>query len=234
MSVPFLSRRAVFLDRDGVINRMVYDPELGLVDSPQNADQFHLLPGVVDAIRSINEVGFLAVVVSNQPGIAKGKCTFAILEAVSEKMHRQLFDGGARLDAVYYCLHHPEALLEDYRINCDCRKPKPGLLQKAATELGIHLAASYMIGDGLTDVLAGKAAGCTSIFLGNLKCDICALMDERGARPDFQARDLPEAVDLICRDLAAENASTTSAAFSNKRNCLIKEEMCNVSFPRHR
>lgn len=194
--------RAIFLDRDGVINRMVYNPEFGLVDSPQNTDQFQLLPSVPEAIRLINEMGFLAVVVSNQPGIAKGKYTPTILEAVTEKMHRQLAEGGARLDAVYYCLHHPDAVLEEYRVVCDCRKPKPGLLQKAATELGINLLASYTIGDGLTDVLAGKAVGCTTIFLGNRKCEICGMMEELGAWPGFQVPNLLEAVKLIhCRPL---------------------------------
>jgi len=190
-------RRAVFLDRDGVINRMVYEPDFGLVDSPQNADQFQLIPGVPEAIRLINAMDFLAVVISNQPGIAKGKYTPAILEAVTEKMHRQLAEGGARLEAVYYCLHHPEALLEEYRVACDCRKPKPGLLQKVAKELEIDLRTSYMIGDGLTDVLAGKAAGCTTIFLGSRKCEICGVMDELSAWPDFQVANVLEAVRLI-------------------------------------
>jgi D-glycero-D-manno-heptose 1,7-bisphosphate phosphatase len=198
MNVPPL-RRAFFLDRDGSINGMVYDPEFGLVDSPRNVHEFELLPGVGEAIRLINEIGLLAVVVSNQPGIAKGKYRRPGLEAVTEKMHRELAAVGAHLDAVYYCLHHPEALLEEYRVLCDCRKPKPGLLQRAAQEHGIDLQASFMIGDGLTDVLAGKAAGCTTILLGNHKCASCRVMDEREARPGFIASDLSEAVRLIHR-----------------------------------
>ena len=194
---PLSLHRAVFLDRDGSINGMIYNPEFGLVDSPQNADQFQLLPGVQEAIRLINEMGFLAIVVSNQPGIAKGKCTPAILEAVTAKMQRQLAEGGARLDAVYYCLHHPEAVLEEYRVVCNCRKPRPGLLQKAAMQLGIDLGASYVIGDGLTDVQAGKAAGCKTVFLGNRKCEICRMVDEFDARPDSLAPNLLEAVRLI-------------------------------------
>ncbi len=193
------NRRAIFLDRDGSINGMIYNPEFGLVDSPQNPQQFQLLPGAAEAIRLINEMGFLAVVVSNQPGIAKGKSTPALMQAMTEKMHQQLAENGARLDAVYYCLHHPEAVLEEYRVACNCRKPKPGLLQKAATELGVDLQASFMIGDGLTDVLAGKAVGCTTIFLGNRKCEICGMMEELGAWPDFQAPNLLEAARLIHR-----------------------------------
>jgi D-glycero-D-manno-heptose 1,7-bisphosphate phosphatase len=192
-------RRAVFLDRDGSINSVVYNLDFGLVDSPQNADQFQLLPGVPEAIRLINEMGFLAIVVSNQPGIAKGKCTPDGLEAITQKMHRELAAGGGRLDAVYYCLHHPEALLPEYRMACNCRKPKSGLLQRAAEELSIDLGASYMIGDGLTDVLAGKAVACTTIFLGNHRCEICSMMEERGACPDFVAANLWEAAQLIRR-----------------------------------
>lgn len=195
------TRRAIFLDRDGSINDMVYNLDFGLVDSPQNADEFRLLPGVPEAIRLINDMGFLAVVASNQPGIAKGKCTLAILEAVTEKMHRQLAERGARLDAVYYCLHHPEGLLGEYRVVCDCRKPKPGLLQRAAKELGVDLGSSYMIGDGLTDILAGKAVGCKTIFLGNHKCEICRMMDELHAWPEAQAPNLLEAVRLIHHQL---------------------------------
>jgi D-glycero-D-manno-heptose 1,7-bisphosphate phosphatase len=196
---------AVFLDRDGTINGMVFKPEFGLVDSPQKPDEFQLLPGVGEAIRLINEMGLPAVVVSNQPGVAKGKYSLPILEAVTAKMYHQLSGSGARLDAVYYCLHHPEAEVEDYRFICDCRKPKSGLLRRAAEELSIDLEASYMIGDGLTDVLAGKAVGCTTIFVGNRKCEICGMMEELEAWPDFIASSLLEAVTIINRRHVGQN-----------------------------
>ncbi|MCL4369682.1 MAG: HAD family hydrolase [Chloroflexi bacterium] len=190
-------RRAVFLDRDGVLNEMVYDTRFGLLDSPLNPEQFRLLPGAAEAVRTINEMGFLALVVSNQPGVAKGKFAPEVLEAITGEMHRQLEKGGARLDAVYYCLHHPEASLVEYREVCDCRKPNPGLLKHAALKLGIDLGSSYMVGDGLTDVLAGKAVGCTTLFLGRHKCDICRLMEEMDAVPDGIATDLLGAVRLV-------------------------------------
>jgi D-glycero-D-manno-heptose 1,7-bisphosphate phosphatase len=192
-------RRAVFLDRDGVINRMVYHAEFGLVDSPQNPGEFQLLPGAGEAVRHINELGLLAIVVSNQPGIAKGKCTPAGLEAITARMHAELAAVGARLDAVYYCLHHPEASLAAYRLACDCRKPQPGLLQRAAREHSIDLGSSFVVGDGLTDVLAGQAVGCTTLFLGNHKCEVCRAMDGQGARPDLVVSNLVEAVELIDR-----------------------------------
>jgi len=187
-------RRAVFLDRDGVINRMVYHAEFGLIDSPQNPDEFELLPGVGEAILRLNQMGWLTVVVSNQPGIAKGKSTLALLEATTRKMHRGLAQAGAHLNAVYYCLHHPEAAQQEYRVVCDCRKPMPGLLQLAAIEHGIDLRASFMVGDGLTDVLAGQAAGCITVLLGNDKCELCQAMQARQARPDIVLPDLGQVV----------------------------------------
>lgn len=200
------SHRAVFLDRDGVINGMVYDPDHGLVDSPQNPDQFELLPEVGEAIRTINQMGFLAVVISNQPGIAKGKSTPDLLKAVTAKMESQLAMSGARLDGIYYCLHHPEATRDEYRLICNCRKPKAGLFHQAAKDLGIDLNVSYMIGDGLTDVLAGKAAGCAAVLLGSVRCDNCKLMSSLDARPDYVVPNLLQAVKWIKNSGGVEDA----------------------------
>jgi len=189
--------KALFLDRDGVINAMVYNPDYGIVDSPTNPEEFKLLPGVGKAIKRIEEMGFLAVVISNQPGIAKGKFSLKVLEAIDKKMKEELAEFGARLDRIYYCLEHPEAIKKEYRKNCSCRKPNPGLLLKAAEELKISLNSSYMIGDGLTDIQAGERAGCRTILLGRLKCDLCKLMQDLKAKPDFIVSDLAQAVKLI-------------------------------------
>lgn len=189
--------RAVFLDRDGVINAMWVDPEHGTVDSPAHPDQFQLLPGVPEAFRRLRHLGFRLVVVSNQPGIAKGKMAPHLLDAITREMQGALRLAGASLDGVYYCLHHPEAVLPSYREKCECRKPRPGLLRQAANELEIHLGRSYMIGDGLTDVQAGRAVGCTTIWLGKLKCEICRVMDENGSRPDYISLTLSQAAELI-------------------------------------
>ncbi len=190
-------RRAVFLDRDGVINAMCLDPEHGLVDSPANPEQFTLLPGVAQAIYKLKEMNFLTVVVSNQPGIAKGKLTPALLDAMTGKMMQELETGRSQPDAIYYCLHHPNALLEEYRTICDCRKPEPGLLLKAAKDLDIDLAQSYMIGDGVTDIQAGSRAGCKTVWIGNWKCDVCEVARRLDAMPDYKAGDLLTAVELI-------------------------------------
>ena len=192
--------KAVFLDRDGVINAMIYDAEHGLVDSPANPDQFALLPGVGQAVRTLNEMGWLTVVVSNQPGIAKGKLTPTLLDAITRKMHKELVQEDARLDAVYYCLHHPDAVLPEYRVTCECRKPRPGLILQAAADLDVDLRRAYMIGDGMVDVQAGRAAGCRTIFIGRRKCEVCQVLCENGGPPDHFVSDLSEAVAIIRRE----------------------------------
>lgn len=189
--------RAVFLDRDGVINAMVYDAEHGLVDSPANPAQFKLLPDVAPALRLLSAAGWLAVVVSNQPGIAKGKLTPALLDAITKRMHAQLAAEDARLDGVYYCLHHPEAVLAEYRQVCACRKPQPGLLLQAAADLQIDLARSVMVGDGVADVQAGRAAGCRTVFIGLRKAYLWATFERGGAFPDRFAGSLFQAVEWI-------------------------------------
>jgi D,D-heptose 1,7-bisphosphate phosphatase len=190
-------RRAVFLDRDGTINAMVYQPDFGLVDSPNNPDEFQLIPGAAEAVSRINAMQFLAVVTSNQPGVAKGKLTLALLDAITRKMKQLLELQGAHLDAVYYCLHHPEGVLQPYRQVCTCHKPKPGMLLQAAGELDIDLAGSYMVGDGINDVLAGTAAGVKTFLLGSGKCSECRELERQGASPYRIVRDLVEAVSVI-------------------------------------
>ena len=184
--------RAVFLDRDGVINAALYNPVEGKLDSPYRLEDFRMLPGAAQAIRRINSLGFLAVVVSNQPGVAKGKCDLAFLEALDQRLQWELTRQGAHLDAIYYCLHHPQAQVERLRPSCDCRKPQPGLLLRAARELSIDLASSYMVGDSPTDVAAGLAAGCRTILLSDADD-----LPVDGQQPHFVAMDLAAAVRII-------------------------------------
>jgi len=192
-----LSARGVLLDRDGVINELVCFPEIGIIDSPLNPEQFKLLPDVGKAIRALNNLGFKVAVVSNQPGIAKGKMTEELFAKIRLKMKKELESEGAHLDAEYYCFHHPDAVKEEYKVNCDCRKPKIGLFLKALSELTIDPSRSFSIGDSLIDVKAGKAAGLTTILIGSMKCDLCKLMEQENARPDFLVKSLINAVDII-------------------------------------
>lgn len=154
-------QKAIFLDRDGTIN--IYKGFL-----TQTAD-FELIDGAAQAVRHINQSGYLAIVVSNQPVIARGECTFEELRAIHDKMETLLGKEGAFVDAIYYCPHHPDKGFEgerpDYKFDCNCRKPKPGLLLQAACDWNIDLSQSYMIGDSERDIEAGHSAGCKSSVL---------------------------------------------------------------------
>lgn len=158
-------QKAIFLDRDGTINKYV-----GFL---KNIGEFELLDGAAEAVKKINDSGFLAVVVTNQPVIARGDVSPDELNLIHNKMETLLGKKGAYLDAVYYCPHHPDKGFEgeriEYKIECDCRKPKPGMLLKAAEDLNIDLSRSWMIGDGENDVKAGESAGCKAIKIG---CDM--------------------------------------------------------------
>ena len=148
-------QKAIFLDRDGTINEMV-----GFVTKPE---QFELIEGAAEAIKAINKSGYLAIVVTNQPVIARGDCTFEELQTIHDKMETELGKVGAFVDAIYVCPHHTDKGFEgerpEYKCHCDCRKPKPGLLLQAAKDFNIDLSESYMIGDSHRDVEAGENAG---------------------------------------------------------------------------
>lgn len=148
-------QKAVFLDRDGTINKYV-----GFLTKPE---QFELIDGAAEAIRKINKSGYLAIVVTNQPVIARGDCTFEELKTIHDKMETELGKEGAFVDAIYVCPHHTDKGFEgerpEYKCDCNCRKPKAGLLLQAAKDFNIDLSESYMIGDGDNDVLAGENAG---------------------------------------------------------------------------
>lgn len=187
----------MFLDRDGVLNELIYYQEHGIIDSPFTVSQFKLLPGVAEAIKDLRSGGYGVVLASNQPGIAKEHMDEEVFEAIRQRMKAELAEAGACLDGEYYCLHHPEAKVPGLKTDCECRKPRPGLLFQAAIDLGIDLSSSWMIGDGLTDVIAGRDAGCQTILLGRRKCEFCLLMDNQGARPDAILPDLPEATRFL-------------------------------------
>jgi D-glycero-D-manno-heptose 1,7-bisphosphate phosphatase len=176
--------RAVFVDRDGVINEFV--PGSEGPDSPRSVEEFRLLPGVADAIRRLNSLGLPIVLVSNQPGVAKGKYPMANLDAMTNQLKASLAENDASLQGIYYCLHHPEATVAEYRQLCDCRKPKSGLLTRAARDMNLALVDSYMVGDQPRDMIAGKSVGCTTVLVA----------------PQGLAA-VPREADHVCSDLAA-------------------------------
>ena len=202
--------RAVFLDRDGVINSLIYHQDVGIVDSPFTVAQFRVLPRVPRAIRLLNDLGLAVVIVSNQPGIAKGHFDATILAKFDRKLAATLKVSGARIDATYYCLHHPEAPVKRLRKRCSCRKPNPGMLLRAARDLGLSLTDSYMVGDGLTDIEAGSRVGCRTVFIGRWKCENCQFIHPQTLRPNLVAKDLWEAAHLIRADLGQASGEPTS------------------------
>jgi len=199
------ARKAVFLDRDGVLNEMVYDEDHGLLDSPRRPDAVRMIRGAGVFIADVRRRGWLVVVVSNQPGIAKGYFTIPELDSVHAELRRQLVaEGGegAAWDELLYCPYHPSGTPgkpNAYVQDSPLRKPSPGMLLEAARRHGIELAASWMIGDGLVDVQAGKRAGCRTVLVaGGLKLEtIERFVSMKDAYPDAVVARLADALPLV-------------------------------------
>lgn len=184
---------AVFIDRDGTLTE-----EVGYVNHPK---RLRLLSRSAEAIRRLNRSGLKAVLVTNQSGVARGYFSAEVLQAVNEALVSQLKAEGAYLDGLYVCVHHPTAGKPPYRVACDCRKPEPGLLRRAAVDLGLDLSRSFTVGDKISDVLAGRRAGTRSILvltgygLGEWEYRRSLWPTE----PDHVAEDLLDAVDWVLR-----------------------------------
>lgn len=178
------ARRAVFLDRDGVLN--VNRPDY--IKSPE---EYESIPGAAEAVARLKQAGWMLIVVSNQSGLGRGLFDQKALEAVMAKMRAALQAEGGDVDAIYYCPHVPSA-------GCNCRKPKPGLLLRAAREHSLDLARSYLIGDRAGDIECGRAAGVPAILVQT------GLPEDRGdlasVRPDYLAADLGDAVAWILQE----------------------------------
>ena len=179
-------KRAVFLDRDGVINRALARESKPY--PPRTLAEFEILPDVPEACAKLKAAGFLLVVATNQPDVGRGTIKMELVEAIHAEMRRQL-----PLDRVEVCFHPGQG-----KSDCDCRKPRPGMLLRAARELGIDLAQSWMVGDRCRDVDCGHAAGCRTIFID------CGYAEELRQKPDFSARNLAEAADIILRQSKEE------------------------------
>lgn len=186
-----MKRRAVFMDRDGTISE-----EVGYVNHPA---RYRVFPFSAEAVRLLNEHDWLAILVTNQAGVARGYFTEDLIGEVHGLLKHELERGGARLDAIYYCAHHPSVGEAPYRSDCDCRKPRPGLLRRAAAEFDIDLTKSWMIGDRHSDVVLAHNAGVRSAFVmtgygrGEWEYQRAAWKHE----PELVAEDLLEAVKKI-------------------------------------
>ncbi len=205
-------QRAIFLDRDGVIVK-----DKGYV---HRIEDLEIIDGAVKAIKSFNNAGYLVIIVSNQAGIARGYCSEEDVIKFNEEMVRRLNGQGAHIDAVYFCPHHfTEGKIEKYKKNCNCRKPKAGMLLNAAKEHGIGLAYSWMIGDRESDIEAGENAGCNTILIGK------------------EAKDLKEAAEMVEKEEKLKSIQEIkhiiSEAKKNKKRIVFTNGCFDILHPGH-
>ncbi len=183
-------QKAIFLDRDGTINKYK-----GFI---KTTDDIELLPRVADAVKKINSSEYLAIVISNQPVIARGESTVGDVDRMFDKIETLLGQSGAYLDGVYYCPHHPhkgfDGEIKELKIDCDCRKPKIGLLRRAAEDFNLDLTKCIMMGDGETDVKTGKNAKIPTVLVKT------GIQEENSVTPDYYADDLLSAVSIFIKD----------------------------------
>lgn len=236
-------RPAVFLDRDGVINRNVFNPATGSHEAPLTAADFVLVPGATQALHQLQAAGFLLFIVSNQPNYAKGKSTLKDLAAIDTRMRRELTSSGITLSAIYYCLHHPNGIIPEYTGPCACRKPSPYFLLCAIRQFHLAPGRSWMIGDRETDILCGHAAGVRTILVSAEPASLYsntnfaiptevegpALLSRvhqhwscsksrRDPQADFTALDLLAASNQILASQQQSSPASASASNSTRRN----------------
>ncbi len=190
---------AVFLDRDGTVCE-----DMGYIN---HFDRLKLLPRSAEAIRRINTSPLKTILVTNQAGIAHGVFPESFLISLHERLKRILKIRGARLDAIYYCPHHPSGRKREYRKKCTCRKPGPGMLKKAARELGIDLSSSYVVGDKRSDIVLARRAKAKGLLVltGYGKGELERLKEKPSVEPDYVARDLYAAVGWILKDFRGKS-----------------------------
>ena len=186
-----MANKAVFLDRD---HTLIEDP--GYISDPSSV---RLLPGVELAMKSLAQVGYKLIVVTNQSGVARGLLTEDALEKIHTEMRRQLSEKGAHLDAIYYCPYHPEGTVEGYAEDSELRKPHPGMLLRGAQEFGIDLSQSWMVGDSPRDIEAGYRAGCRTIRLRTRPSAGIGGVEDEDVQADFTVRNLVDAARVILR-----------------------------------
>lgn len=185
-------KRAVFLDRDGVINRNILNPATGDHEAPLTAADFALAPGARTALQRLQRAGFLLFLVSNQPNHAKGKSSLEDLHAIDGALQKQLANIQVQFAATYYCFHHPNGEVAEYSGSCACRKPSPYFLLRASREFALDPERSWMVGDRATDVLCGQSAGLRTIRITPDGAP------RENPIPDMRAPDLASAAEIIC------------------------------------
>ncbi|HYF49885.1 MAG TPA: HAD-IIIA family hydrolase [Planctomycetota bacterium] len=191
-----MSRRAVFLDRDGVVTQLALNPATGEYESPHSLGELSLLPGATAAARSLSRAGFLLFTVSNQPSYAKGKVGLGVIKEIAAKTAELLDADGVKIARAFYCYHHPQGIVPEYSMQCRCRKPKPQMLFDARDEFDLDLSRCWMIGDQESDVECGRRAGCRTVLVEN---PVSAKRRPGVEQPTLRAKDLADAAAQILK-----------------------------------
>ena len=191
---------ALFLDRDGVINELVFNDDIEQYDSPLKLDEIKIIPRVSEALRSLKNGDYRLIIISNQPAAAKGKIHLTDLYEINRKIIEILNQEGIHFDEIMICDHYPRKVCEDdywgLVQNCNCRKPKPGLIMRVLEKYNIDLDKSFIIGDSYTDILLGKTLGINSVLVGEMKCEVCKKFND-DTKPDYIVKSLYEFVKTI-------------------------------------
>jgi D-glycero-D-manno-heptose 1,7-bisphosphate phosphatase len=183
--------KAIFLDRDGVINKMVFNPNTGEYESPHSPEDFELYPWTVETLLRFQEMNYLLFLVSNQPSYAKGKTSLENIKAIHEKFHNYIYDRGVKFTEYYYCYHHPHGIVPEYTGKCICRKPEPFFVMKAVKEFNIDTEKSWFIGDRDMDIFCGKAGGLKTILVNKDSYVIVR------CSPDFVVERLCDTIEIV-------------------------------------
>jgi D-glycero-D-manno-heptose 1,7-bisphosphate phosphatase len=187
--------KAVFLDRDGIINELILNPQTEEYESPLSENDLEISPEVFSSLKSLQEAGFLLFVVSNQPNYAKGKVALEVLHKINQRLAQLMLDNEVQFTEYFYCYHHPKGVVKDYSGECQCRKPKPYYLIEAQRKYNINLGPSWFVGDQDCDVQCGQAAGVKTILVNERHSK-----KKRGnSTPDYHVNNLVEAVEIMLK-----------------------------------
>jgi D-glycero-D-manno-heptose 1,7-bisphosphate phosphatase len=217
-----ITRPAIFLDRDGVLNSTVLNPNTGRMESPLTPRDLRLIEGVIPALHKLQSAGYPLILVSNQPNFALGKFSYQTHHDIQRELVTALTSAGIGFFRFSYCLHHPKGLTPGYSHVCNCRKPSPGLLLQAREDFGLTLSDSWMIGDQPTDTQCGRAAGVRTIRIAPPPSGIGPALRTADLCADYFARNLAEAAEIILADLASRTALTPRRHHSRDVNLISR------------
>lgn len=195
-----IKKKAIFLDRDGVILKMVYDLESGYIHTALHPKHVNLVEGIIPLFKKAKKLKYKLIIISNQPNIGLGRISKENFEKVRLRMHQLLSKKGIVLEGEYYCMHHPYASISKYRKECQCRKPKTGLFIQASKDFNIDLKKSWVIGDGVYDIIAGYTVECKTILVGNLmEAEYLRILEEKlgTIKPTFLVKNIKEIKNLL-------------------------------------